>query len=95
MYLTISWILSYGFIIDKRVRFWDAMELSRKLVNMNLLGWLPLILLNSALMAANSFANIPAKIAISIGVLFIMPVLVSFLTVVYEEILSARAVANG
>ena len=95
MYLTICWILSYGFIIDKRVRFWDAMELSRKLVNMNLLGWSPFILLNAGMMAVNSFLSTPAHIALGLAVFLIMPVLMSLLTIVYEDIVSARPQANA
>jgi hypothetical protein len=86
IYLTICWILSFAFIIDQRLRFWDAMELSRKLVNMNLGGWIILMIVNFLLAMAG-------VLAVCLGLLFVMPVLVCSLMVIYEDILAASNAA--
>src|SRR6185295_15982006 len=35
VYLSICWMFSFPLVIDKRIDFWPAMELSRKVVNMH------------------------------------------------------------
>ena len=87
MYLTMSWMMSYAFIIDKGVRFWPAMELSRKLVNMRLGGWVVLMIVNALL----SFAGF---IALCVGLIFVLPVTLCSYMIVYEDILALRAPAN-
>lgn len=81
MYLTMSWILSYAFIIDKGVRFWPAMELSRKLVAMNFGGWILLMIVNFLLAMAG-------VLALCVGLLFVMPVAFCVMAVIYEDIVS-------
>ena len=87
MYLTMSWMLSYAFIFDKGLRFWPAMELSRKLVNMRLGGWIVLMLVNALLACAGIMA-------LCVGVIFVLPVTLCAFMVVYEDILSLRAPSN-
>jgi hypothetical protein len=88
IYLTVCWILSYAFIIDKRLRFWDAMELSRKLVNMNLGGWV-------VFMIANFLLAMAGVLALCVGVIFVLPVLICVLMVIYEDIVSPQPLANA
>ena len=87
MYLTMSWMMSYAFIIDKGLRFWPAMELSRKLVNMRLGGWILLMIFISLL-------SIAGVLALCVGVIFVLPVTVCSFMVVYEDILSLRTPSN-
>ena len=87
MYLSVAWLMSYPFIIDKGLRFWPAMELSRKLVNMRLGSWIALLMVNGLLAMAG-------MLALCVGVIFVLPVTVCSFVVVYENILEARPAAN-
>jgi hypothetical protein len=83
-YLTISWMFSYALVIDKRMEFWPAMELSRKVVNMNLWGWVLMLLVYMLL-------SIAGMIALCVGVFVVLPVTLCGLMVIYEDIFSQRS----
>ncbi len=83
MYLSVCWLFSYALVIDKGLEFWPAMELSRKVVNMNLGGWFVILLVN-VLLAMAGF------IALCVGLLVVMPVSVCGMMVIYEDIFSQR-----
>lgn len=86
-YLTTAWILSYAFVIDKGLKFWPAMELSRKLVNMRFGSWFGLMLVNGLLAMAGT-------LALCVGVLFVLPVSICSIMVVYEDILATPRSSN-
>ena len=83
LYFTLSWILSYAFVIDKGLRFWPAMELSRKLVGMNFGGWVLLTFVTALL----SFAGV---LALCVGVFFVLPIAFCSIAIIYEDILTGR-----
>ena len=82
IYLTLSWILAYAFIVDKRLPFWDAMELSRKLVAMRFWSWFLLLIVNGLLTLAG-------VLALCVGIIFVMPIYPCAIMVVYEDIVNA------
>lgn len=84
IYFTAAWILSYAFIIDKGLRFWPAMELSRKLVNMRLGAWIGLMIVNGLL-------GMAGVMALCIGAIFVLPVVLCSIMVVYENIVSTQS----
>jgi hypothetical protein len=84
MYLTLAWLLSYALVIDKGLNFWPAMELSRKVINMNFWGWVLLLLVNMLLTMAGF-------LALCVGVFVVLPVSFCGLMVVYEDIFSPSA----
>ena len=107
-YLKLSWILGYAFIIDQRLRFWDAMELSRKLVNMKLGVWIPFLILMFLLTLGGTLvlgfviiqrslalmaAFIAGALAFGIVIIFVAPVVICMILTVYEDILNRRPVA--
>lgn len=83
-YLGIAWILSYPLIIDQRMQFWPAMELSRKVVNMNFGGWF-------LLMVVNCLLGIAGTLALCVGLFFVMPLTIAAIMVLYEQIITGSA----
>lgn len=68
IYLFVAWIFCLPLVADKRLEFWSAMELSRKVVTrvwfeifaLLLLAFLPVLLLNLFIQVKLSLAMIPA-----------------------------------
>ena len=87
-YFTACWMFSMPLVIDKRIDFWPAMELSRKVVNMHL-GSLVLLLFVCALV------SMLGVLALCVGVLVAGPVVMASLTYAYEDIFSGGSPANG
>ncbi len=83
MYLTVAWMFSYALVIDRGLEFWPAMELSRKVVNMNLWGWFLFMLVLTLL-------SIAGVLALCVGFLVVLPVFFCSLMVVYEDIFAPR-----
>jgi uncharacterized membrane protein len=83
LYLTVCWILSFAFIIDGGVRFWPAMELSRKLVNLRLGSWILFFIVNGLM-------SIAGICAFCVGLFVVVALLYCALAVVYEEIITGR-----
>lgn len=84
IYLLVAWIFAVPLVIDKRLDFWPAMELSRKAVSKHwwkFLGFgIVLVLLN--------FAGVLACI---VGVFIMIPITLAALMYAYEDIFSGRA----
>jgi len=80
-YLSICWIFSMPLVIDKKIDFWPAMELSRKVVNMH---WWRMFLL--ALVCG--LVSLLGVLALCIGVLVAAPVVMAALMYAYEDIFS-------
>jgi hypothetical protein len=108
-YLRLCWILSYAFIIDQRLRFWDAMELSRKLVNMRFGKWIPFLIVMFLLTVGGTFVLgfVIIKRSVTLLVLFLTcglvfglltifcaPVVICMLLIIYEDILKRRMVTS-
>ena len=84
MYLSVAWLFSYALVIDRGLEFWPAMQLSRKVVNMNLGGWFLFILVLGLL----SMAGV---LALCVGIFVVLPVSMCSLMVIYEDIFSPRS----
>jgi uncharacterized membrane protein len=84
IYLVIAWSFSIPLIIDRRMNFWDAMELSRKLVSKH---WFLVFgfLLVSGLVAA------AGVLACCIGIFVTMPISFAAIMYAYETIFSKDA----
>jgi len=81
VYLSVCWMFSMPLVIDKRIDFWPAMELSRKAISMHW-GAMFLLLLVCGLVALLGFA------ALCVGVLVAAPVVMAALVYAYEDIFS-------
>jgi uncharacterized membrane protein len=79
VYLSVCWMFSKQLIVDKQLSFWDAMELSRKVINMH---WGSLFLLALICM----LVVILGFFALCIGVLVAGPVAVAAINYAYEDI---------
>jgi hypothetical protein len=83
IYLAIAWYFAVPLVIDKRLGFWEALELSRKMVSKH---WFLVFafLLVCGLVAASGI------IGCFIGILVTMPISFAALMYAYETIFSAR-----
>jgi uncharacterized membrane protein len=88
VYFSICWMFSLPLVIDKKIDFWPAMELSRKVVNMHW-GNLFLLLLVCGLI------SMLGALALCLGVLVAAPVIIASLMYAYEDIFSGGNPANG
>ncbi|MGA2221176.1 MAG: GYF domain-containing protein [Verrucomicrobiia bacterium] len=83
IYLAIAWIFALPLVIDKNLGFWEAMELSRKVVAKN--WWMIFAL---ALLAG--LVGAAGIVACCIGVLFTAPLTYAVLMYAYEDIFGPR-----
>ncbi|MHB8522556.1 MAG: GYF domain-containing protein [Limisphaerales bacterium] len=83
IYLSVSWLFAFPLIIDRRMDFWPAMELSRKLVTRH--WWMVFALAVVAGLLA--FAGV---ILCCIGILVTVPISMGALMYAYEDIFGAR-----
>jgi uncharacterized membrane protein len=88
VYLSICWMFSLPLVIDKKVDFWPAMELSRKVVNMH---WGSLFLL----LVVCALVSMLGVLALCVGVLVAVPVVMASVMYAYEDIFSGGSPANG
>lgn len=78
-YLSFIWVFSLQLTIDKRIQFWPAMEISRRVVNHH--AWRMALLLCAAGLIAASGA-----VLFGIGVLITLPVYIGAVMFAYEDI---------
>ena len=83
IYLAIAWIFALPLVIDKKLGFWEAMELSRKVVTKNWWTVLALALLAGLVGSAGI-------VLCCIGVLFTVPLTYAVLMYAYEDIFGPR-----
>jgi uncharacterized membrane protein len=83
IYLCIAWIFAIPLVIDKKLGFWDAMELSRKVVKKN--WWMVFAL---ALLAG--LVGSAGIVVCCIGILFTVPLTYAILMYAYEDIFGPR-----
>lgn len=83
IYLGVAWMFASLLVIDKKLDFWDAMEVSRKVVTKH---WFLVFLVSlvGSLLAASGI------IACCIGILFTMPLYFLMITHAYEDIFGER-----
>jgi hypothetical protein len=83
IYLVVGWVFSVPFIIFGKMEFWDAMEISRKLVTKNwwnIFGFLLLIIL----------INIAGAMVFFIGLLFTVPITFCAIYAAFEDIVGTE-----
>jgi hypothetical protein len=81
IYLSIAWILTVPLIVDRRLDFWAAMELSRKVVTQH--WWLMFCLLIVMVLI-----NVVGFLACCVGLLASFPLGLGALMYAYEDIFS-------
>jgi serine/threonine protein kinase/tetratricopeptide (TPR) repeat protein len=82
IYLFVAWILTFPLIIDRRLDFWPAMRLSRKIISKHwwiFLGFLIVL----------GLINLAGLLACFIGLLVTFPITFAALTYAYEDIIGA------
>jgi hypothetical protein len=79
IYLSVAWILTVPLVIDRGYGFWEAMELSRKVVTRH--WWLMFCLM--LVVALISFLGL---LACCIGLLFAIPIALGAIVYAYEDI---------
>jgi predicted Ser/Thr protein kinase len=82
IYLLVAWIFTLPLIIDKRLHFWSAMELSRKTVSRH---WFQFLLFGIVL----SLLSMAGLLALIIGFFIVAPIAVAALMYAYEDIFVA------
>ena len=83
LYLGIAWAFAIPLVIDRHIGFWDAMELSRKVVTRH---WFTIL----ALVVLNAVVSLAGLIACCVGVLVTAPVAIIAMAYAYEDIFSRR-----
>lgn len=85
IYLGVAWKLALPLIMDKRLEFWPAMELSRKVISRHWWSFFGLLILSGLL-------NLAGVLACFVGVFVTVPVTLLALMYAYEDIFgSTRA----
>ena len=83
IYLAIAWVFALPLVIDKKLGFWEAMELSRKVVTKNWWTVFALALLAGLIGSAGI-------VVCCIGILFTVPLTYAVLMYAYEDIFGPR-----
>jgi uncharacterized membrane protein len=81
IYLSVTWYFAIPLIIDRRMNFWEAMELSRKMVNKH---WIIIF----AFLIVYGLLALAGMIACCIGIFVTMPIGFAALMYAYETIFS-------
>jgi uncharacterized membrane protein len=81
IYLSVAWYFAIPLIIDRRMNFWEAMELSRKMVNKH---WIIIF----AFLIVYGLLALAGMIACCIGIFVTMPIGFAALMYAYETIFS-------
>ena len=79
IYLAVSWVFTLALVIDKRLDFWPAMELSRKVVTKH--WWLIF-----GLLIVNGLICLLGVLCCVIGVFVALPVMFASMMYAYEDI---------
>ncbi len=84
IYLAVAWSFSIFLVVDKRLDFWPAMELSRKVVARHWFVILGLVLLNG-------LVSMAGLLACCVGAFVTGPIAVGSLVYAYEDLFGHRA----
>jgi hypothetical protein len=79
IYLAVAWTFTYPLILEKKMPFWPAMELSRRVITRN---WWRMLLL---MMAAALF-SLMGITALFIGIILTLPISMCVLTCAYDSL---------
>lgn len=82
IYLAIAWLFVYALIIDKKIAFWPALELSRKVVSKHWWSFFGFMIVCTLL-------NLAGFLAFCVGVFVTVPVTMIAFTYAYEDIFRA------
>ena len=83
IYLMVAWIFTFPLILDKQLGFWEAMELSRKVVTHH---WWTIF----GLLIVNFLLSLAGGLVCCIGLLVTMPVTYAALMYAYEDIFGTK-----
>jgi hypothetical protein len=86
IYLAVAWSLTYPIVIDKRIGFWEAMEVSRKVVSRH---WWTMLLLWIVI----GLVNIVGALCCGVGMFVAAPLGMLALMYAYEDIFRAGPTA--
>lgn len=84
IYLAVSYMFTTFLVIDYRMEFWQAMEISRKIISHN---WFAFLLFALVLF----FINLLGALAFGIGLLVTLPVTSCAVAVAYKEIVGLNS----
>jgi len=84
VYLAVSWIFAFPLVIDKKLDFWEAMEVSRKVVGKQ---WWQMF----GLAIVAGLVAVAGVLACGIGIFVTIPIMLAAITYAYEDIFGAGA----
>jgi uncharacterized membrane protein len=84
VYLAVAYLLVPPILWDRRLEFWEAMELSRQVITARWFAWFGLALLLILL-------NLAGALACGVGLLVTWPLSICILAAAYEDVLGAPA----
>jgi hypothetical protein len=84
IYVSVSWIFALPLVIDRHLPFWDAMELSRKVVSKH---WFIVF----ALLLVVALLSICGAIACCVGIFVTIPIASVAIMYAYEDIFGQKA----
>ncbi|WP_017298754.1 hypothetical protein [Nodosilinea nodulosa] len=87
IYLAVAYIFAQPLVIDKNADFWQAMEMSRKLVTKKWFSFFALLIVIFLL-------NVAGAILLGVGLLVTLPLSVCIIAAAYEDIVGLNSVAE-
>ncbi len=84
IYLAVCWIFTLPVVIDRKMAFWDGMELSRKTVGQN---WFAVFLLG----LVSCLVALAGLLACGVGLLVTVPLSIGMIAYAYEDIFGKKA----
>jgi uncharacterized membrane protein len=87
-FLNIIWIFTFPLIIDKDIPFWQAMELSRKVVFKKFINILVLVMISDIISASGI-------LFCCVGAIFTYPIGIGMLMYAYEDIFGSKIHADS
>ena len=84
IYLAVAWVFTLLLVVDRRLEFWPAMELSRRVVTKH---WWVLL----GLMLVNLLICLAGVVACVVGVLVAIPIGIGAIVYAYEDIFGQPA----
>ena len=85
LYLMVAWGFAYPLIMDRRLDFWNAMEVSRKVANAH---FFPLCIL----LVLSCLLNLAGSLLLCVGVVFTLPLTVLAWMYAYEDLFGSSEV---
>jgi uncharacterized membrane protein len=83
IYLAIAWTFTYPLILEKKLPFWPAMEVSRRIITRN---WWRMLLL----MLAAALLSIIGITALFIGIILTLPISLCVLACAYDSLCNRK-----